>query len=65
MVLALVFLELSKILKNGVKGQPNRQWPEVYDSCHTFLHVARVRKHTDMRELHAFLAQRAKTCDKI
>ena len=27
---------------------------EVYDSCHTFLHVARVRKHTDMRELHAF-----------
>ena len=24
-----------------------RQWPEVYDSCHTFLHVARVRKHTD------------------
>ena len=30
-----------------------RQWPEVYDSCHTFLHVARVRKHTDIRELHA------------
>ena len=27
-----------------------RQWPEEYDSCHTFLHVARVRKHTDMRE---------------
>ena len=45
-----------------------RQWPEVYDLCHTFLHVARVRKHTDMPELHAFvfwLAQRAKTCDKI
>ena len=32
----------------------SRQWPEVYDSCHTFLHVARVRKHTDMRELHVF-----------
>ena len=30
-----------------------RQWPEVYDLCHTFLHIARVRKHTDMRELHA------------
>ena len=29
-----------------------RQWPEVYDLCHTFLHVARVRTHTDMRELH-------------
>ena len=35
----------------------NRQWPEVYDLCPTFLHVARVRKQTDMRELHA---QRAK-----
>ena len=31
----------------------NRQWPEVYDLCPTFLHVARVRKQTDMRELHA------------
>ena len=31
-----------------------RQWPKVYDLCHTFLHVARVRKHTDMRELHVF-----------
>ena len=28
-------------------------WAVVYDSCHTFLHVVRVRKHTDMRELHA------------
>ena len=34
-----------------------RQWPEVYDLCRTFLHVARVRKHTDMREFHAFRAQ--------
>ena len=25
--------------------------------CHTFLYVARVRKHTDMRELHAFRVQ--------
>ena len=31
-----------------------RQWPEVYDSCHTFLHVAQVKKHTAMRESHAF-----------
>ena len=27
----------------------NRQFPEVYDFCHTFLHVAQVKKHTDMR----------------
>ena len=31
----------------------SRQWPEVYDLCHTFLHIVRVRKHTNMRELHA------------
>ena len=36
------------------KKKYSRQWPEVYDLCHTFLHVARVRKHTAMRELHAF-----------
>ena len=30
-----------------------RQWPEVYDSCHTFLDVARVKQHTAMRESHA------------
>ena len=29
-----------------------RQWPEVYDLCHTFLHVARVKKHTAVRESH-------------
>ena len=34
-----------------------RQCPKVYDSCHTFLHVVRVRKHTDMREFHAFCQQ--------
>ena len=34
-----------------------RQWPEVYDLCHTFLHVVLVRKHTDMRELHVFCVQ--------
>ena len=27
-----------------------RQWPEVYDLCHTFLHVAQVKKNTDMQE---------------
>ena len=27
-----------------------RQWPEVYDLCHTFLHFARVTKHAPMRE---------------
>ena len=31
-----------------------RQWPAVYDLCHTFLHVARVKTHKDMRELHTF-----------
>ena len=40
-----------------------RQWPEEYDLCHTFLPVARVRKHTDNCTF--WLAQRAKTCDKI
>ena len=30
----------------------NRQFPEVYGFCHTFLHVAQVKKHTDMREWH-------------
>ena len=30
-----------------------RQWPKVYDLCHTFLYVARVKTHTDMRESHA------------
>ena len=45
----------------------SRQWPEVYDLCHTCLHVSRVRKHTDMRECNSriWLAQRAKTCGKI
>ena len=27
-----------------------RQWPEVYDLCHTFFHVARLLKPTAMRE---------------
>ena len=27
-----------------------RQWPEVYDLCYTFLHVARVKKPAAMRE---------------
>ena len=39
-----------------------RQWPKVYDLCSTFLHIVQVRKHTDMRELHA---KRGKTCYKI
>ena len=34
-----------------------RQWPEVYDLCHTFLHVAWVKQHTAMRELPAFRVQ--------
>ena len=43
----------------------SRQWPEEYDLCRTFLHVAQFRKHTAMRESHAKLAQRVQTCDKI
>ena len=30
-----------------------RHWPEVYDVFHSFLQIARVKKHTDMRESHA------------
>ena len=40
-------------------GAAPRQWPEVYDLCHTFLHVARVKKPTAisaMRESRAILA---------
>ena len=41
-------------LRDMCKLPAIRQWPKEYDLCHTFLHVVRVRKHTDMRELHAF-----------
>ena len=34
-----------------------RQWPEVSDFIARFSHVALVRKHTDMRELHVFHAR--------
>ena len=34
--------------RSEVEG--SRQWPEVYDLCHTFLHVARVKKPAAMRE---------------
>ena len=30
-----------------------RQWPKVYDFCHTFMHVEQVKKHIAMREMHA------------
>ena len=33
------------------KEDVDRQWPEVYDLCHTFLHLAGVKKPTAMREL--------------
>ena len=36
------------------KAKSIRQWPEVYDSCHTFLHIVQVRKHKDMQESHVF-----------
>ena len=32
----------------------SRQWVQGFRFCSTFLHVARVRKHTGMWELHAF-----------
>ena len=50
----MVFWSLMKVINEVVKS---RHWSEVYDIYHTFLHVARVRKHTDMRELHAFRVQ--------
>ena len=34
-----------------------RQWREVYDLCHTFLYVERVKKPTAMRESHARIAR--------
>ena len=46
-----------------MSGMKIRQWPKVYDSCHTFLHVALVRKHTNMRELHVFRVQFSHACN--
>ena len=43
----------------------DRQWPEVYDSCHIFLHVARVRKHTDMRESLACTLRESLACPRF
>ena len=40
----------------------SRQWPKVYDLCHTFLHVAQVRKHTAMRESRVSRANLACPC---
>ena len=41
-------------LQDVSKSAAVRQRPEVYDLCHTILHVARARKHTVMRESQAF-----------
>ena len=30
----------------------SRQWPKVYDLCHTFLHIVQVKQHTAMQESH-------------
>ena len=41
---------------NAGRPAASRKWPEVSDfvaRC-TFLHIARIRNHTDMRELYAF-----------
>ena len=44
----------------------SRQWPEVYDLRHTFLHVARVKKPAATRESYAILKNDySKTCDKL
>ena len=43
---------LPHLMKPLIGAVVLRQWPEVYDSCHTLLHVAQVRQHTNMRELH-------------
>ena len=34
----------------------SRHWPEVYDLCHTFLHIVLVKKPTAMQESRAILA---------
>ena len=42
----------SAIWRTGhAADRANRQWPQVY-LCHTFLHVARVKTHTAMRDSH-------------
>ena len=42
-----------------------RQWPEVYDLCHTFLNVVLVRKNTDMLELHRKRVQFLHVSEKV
>ena len=36
----------------------SRQWPEVYDLCHTFLHVEQVKKHMAMPESHVLFKEK-------
>ena len=56
----VIFSGLQHILASSTSLQvlagANRQWPKIYDLCHTFLHVARVKKPTAMRESRAILA---------
>ena len=47
-------------LQHFVLSLPCRQWPRVYDLCHTFLDVALVKQHMPMRESHAKLESHAK-----
>ena len=48
MAVGIIISSLHTLL---LQESASRQWPEVYDLCHTFLHVARV-KH--LRESNAF-----------
>ena len=49
-----------------LKATSSRQWPGVYDLCHTFLHFALVKQRAILACPCVFwLEQRAKTCYKI
>ena len=50
-IMGYTMVELWVILQ--VDPPSCRQWPEVYELCHTFLNVVRVKKSTAMRESHA------------
>ena len=51
--------------KFDIKKFDIRQCSKVYDLCHTFLHVELVRKHTAMRESHAFPAMRESHAKRV
>ena len=62
-IMGYTMVELWVILQ--VDPPSCRQWPEVYELCHTFLHVVRVKKSTAMRESHAGMRIARATCKNV